>query len=81
MDALKKLIHEAHRRSIWQVLGIFLATSWGVLQGVEFLNYNVIAEDPHHGQHYGLLLIEGGVGITVTCAMTSIYYLFAGRAR
>lgn len=37
MHALKKLIHEAHRRSLWQVLGLFLATSWGVLQGVEFL--------------------------------------------
>jgi len=26
-----------HRRSVWQVLGIFLAASWGVLQVVEFL--------------------------------------------
>ena len=37
MDTLKQLIHEIHRRSLWQVLGIFLATGWGVLQVVEFL--------------------------------------------
>jgi multicomponent Na+:H+ antiporter subunit B len=32
-----------------------------------------------HGQHLGLLLIEGGVGIAVTSAMTLIFYAFAGR--
>ncbi len=37
MDGIKQLIHEVHRRSLWQVLGIFLASSWGVLQAVEFL--------------------------------------------
>ena len=37
MDGFKKLIHEIHRRSLWQVLGIFLAASWGVLQVVEVL--------------------------------------------
>jgi tetratricopeptide (TPR) repeat protein len=34
---IKQFIHEVHRRSLWQVLGIFLASSWGVLQAVEFL--------------------------------------------
>jgi tetratricopeptide (TPR) repeat protein len=37
MDFLKTLVREAHRRSLWQVLGIFLAASWGVLQVVEVL--------------------------------------------
>lgn len=37
MDRLKQLIQEVHRRSLWQVLGIFLAASWGVLQVVEVL--------------------------------------------
>lgn len=32
-----------------------------------------------HGQHLGLLLIEGGVGIAVTSAMTLIFYAFAGH--
>jgi len=65
-------------------LGLLLYAGTGVvgmLRGAEFLNYNVLAHDPHHGQHYGLLLIEGGVGLTVACAMTLIYYLFAGRGR
>ena len=63
-------------------LGVLLYGGTGVvglLRGVEFLNYRVLAHDPHHGQHYGLLLIEGGVGLAVTSAMTLIYYLFAGR--
>jgi len=34
---LKKLIHEIHRRSLWQVLGIYLAGSWVALQVVEQL--------------------------------------------
>lgn len=32
---MKKLIREIHRRSIWQVLVIFLGTSWGVLEMVD----------------------------------------------
>jgi multicomponent Na+:H+ antiporter subunit B len=34
-----------------------------------------------HGQHLGILLVELGVGITVTCSMVAIFYFFAGRAR
>jgi len=34
-----------------------------------------------HGQHLGLILIEAGVGIAVTSAMTLIFYAFAGRKR
>ena len=34
-----------------------------------------------HGQHLGILLVELGVGITVTSSMTAIFYYFAGRAR
>ena len=37
---MKKLLQEIHRRSIWQVLGIYLGTSWGVLQVVELLVEN-----------------------------------------
>jgi hypothetical protein len=29
---LKQLIHEIHRRSLWQVLGIYVVGSWAVLQ-------------------------------------------------
>ena len=29
---MKKLIHEIHRRSLWQVLGIYLAASWAAVE-------------------------------------------------
>ena len=34
---MKKLIHEVHRRSLWQVLIIYLGASWLVLQAVDTL--------------------------------------------
>lgn len=37
MPSLKKLIHEIHRRSLWQVLGIYLAGSWVALEVVDGL--------------------------------------------
>jgi tetratricopeptide (TPR) repeat protein len=41
MHKLTHLIKELHRRSLWQVLGIFLAASWGVLQVVEVMTETV----------------------------------------
>ncbi len=35
MSRLKKLIQEIHRRSLWQVLGIYVVGSWFVLQLVD----------------------------------------------
>ena len=35
MNDVRRLIREIHRRSLWQVLGIYLAASWGVLQVVD----------------------------------------------
>ncbi len=37
---MKKLVHEIHRRSLWQVLGIYLAVSWIVLQVVDVIGNN-----------------------------------------
>jgi len=37
VSRLKSLIHEVHRRSLWQVLAIYLAAAWLVLQVVEVL--------------------------------------------
>ena len=34
------LIHEIHRRSLWQVLGFYLAASWIVLQVIDVLTNN-----------------------------------------
>jgi len=50
--------------------------------GGNFLDYRVIdSHDPMHGLHYGILIVELGVGITVTAAMLAIFYAFAGRER
>lgn len=37
MPSLRHLIREIHRRSIWQVLGVYLVGSWGALQVVDTL--------------------------------------------
>lgn len=34
-NPLKRLIHEIHRRSLWQVLGIYVAGSWAVLEAIQ----------------------------------------------
>lgn len=47
-----------------------------------FLDYHVLdAADPEHGLHLGILLVELGVGITVTMAMLTVFYAFAGRKK
>ncbi len=46
----------------------------------EALNHNVLHGFLPHGQHLGILLIELGVGITVTAVMIMIFYCFAGRS-
>lgn len=47
--------------------------------GHNYLDYDPLAHDPIHGQHYGIILVELGVGITVAGVMIAIYYAFAGR--
>ncbi len=37
MSRLKRLIHEIHRRSLRQVLGIYLVGAWVAFQGIEAL--------------------------------------------
>ncbi len=52
-----------------------------MLLGGNYLDYDVLAHDPVHGQHLGILLIEFGVGMTVAAVMITIFYNFAGRGR
>ena len=58
--------------------GVGIAT---LLLGGNFLDYSVLATDPIAGQHIGILLIEAGVGITVTGVLLSVFHAFAGRRR
>jgi len=53
----------------------------GLILGGKFLDYNVLAHDPVHGQHLGILLVEFGVGTTVAATMITIFFTFAGRGR
>ncbi len=66
----------------WVCAGVLLYGSVGLLsmlKGGHFLDYNVLAHDPVHGQHWGILWVELGVGITVTAVMITLFFLFAGR--
>ena len=49
-----------------------------MMLGGVFLDYDVLAHDPVHGQHLGIFLVELGVGITVAAVMTSLFYAFSG---
>ena len=49
----------------------------GILLGGNYLDYNVLGDDPVQGQHLGIFLIELGVGITVATVMISLFYCFA----
>ncbi len=51
----------------------------GMLLGGNFLDYSVLAENPIKGQQYGIILIEAGVGLTVTGVLLSIFHAFAAR--
>jgi multicomponent Na+:H+ antiporter subunit B len=64
--------------------GLLLYGSVGVvaiLKGGNFLDYDVLAHEPVHGQHLGILLVELGVGITVAAVMATLFLLFVGRGR
>jgi len=50
-----------------------------LLLGGNFLDYSVLSSDPVHGQHLGIMVIEAGVGFTVTGVLISIFHSFAAR--
>jgi multicomponent Na+:H+ antiporter subunit B len=66
-------------------LGLLLYAGTGIvamLRGGNFLDYGALNHhDPVHGQHLGILLVELGVGITVSSVLISIFFAFAGRGR
>jgi len=65
-------------------VGVLLYAGTGVYSlfaGYAYLDYTALSpQHPEHGQHYGILLVEAGVGITVTAVMVAIYYAFVGRS-
>ena len=65
--------------------GVLVYAGTGVatmLMGGNFLDYDFLnAADPATGQHYGILVVELGVGMTVAAVMIAVYSTFAGRGR
>ena len=68
-------------------LGVLLYAGVGVatmVLGGNFLDYDFLSQDPVGyavaGQHLGILLIEGGVGLTVASVMILVFYGFAGAS-
>ncbi len=62
--------------------GVLLYASVGLysmFKGGQFLDYSKLAADPVAGQHYGIIIIELGVGITVFAVMLSIFYAFGSQ--
>ena len=66
-------------------LGLLLYAGVGIatmLLQANYLDYKVLdSHDPRHGLHLGILLVEFGVGLTVTFSMLAIFQAFAGRRR
>ena len=62
--------------------GVLIYGGTGVvtmLLGGNLLDYDTLAHDPLHGQHWGLFAVELGVGVTVTGVMIGLFYAFASR--
>jgi multicomponent Na+:H+ antiporter subunit B len=79
LDKVRQVISPVTIR-ITAALGVLLYAGVGIaglLLGGQFLEYNVLASDPVHGQHLGILLIELGVGTTVASVMIMFFYVFA----
>jgi multicomponent Na+:H+ antiporter subunit B len=63
-------------------LGVLLYAGVGIANlfyGGLFLEYGVLAHDPAHGNHIGILIIEIGVGMAVAAVMMIIFFSFARR--
>ena len=55
-------------------LGVGLAS---LVVGGAFLDYGALSADPRVGRHWGVALVELGVGITVACVLTMLFQCFA----
>jgi multicomponent Na+:H+ antiporter subunit B len=81
VDAIRPIIPPAALRSLIAA-GVLLFAGTGVatmLLGEMYLGYNVLGATAKGGQHLGVLLVELGVGITVSSVMITIFIAFAGR--
>jgi multicomponent Na+:H+ antiporter subunit B len=81
LRALYKVIKPKTLRWI-MAAGVLIYGGTGIVSlflGGNYLDYDVLAHDPVHGQHIGITVVELGVGISVAAVMMSIFSNFAGR--
>lgn len=81
VESTKRIVPEWVLRII-SASGVLLYAGVGVatlLMGGLYLDYDVLAADPITGQHIGIILVEFGVGLTVTSVMMLLVFTFAGR--
>jgi tetratricopeptide (TPR) repeat protein len=67
MGRIQKLIHEVHRRSLWQVLSVYLVASWVALQVVESISES--AGLPDWARPFALILLIIGLPIVLATAV------------
>ena len=70
--------------TIAMVIGFLLYSGTGLvtmLLGANFLDYDaLVPNSTHHaGQHFGIIIVELGVGTAVAATMLTIFYHFTGR--
>ena len=83
LDSAEKIIPSSLLHKL-AALGVLLYAGVGVvslLLGGNYLEYTPLGKDQVAGQHLGILLVELGVGITVSSVMLILYFAFAGRGR
>ncbi|MDC0159960.1 SUMF1/EgtB/PvdO family nonheme iron enzyme [Gemmatimonadales bacterium] len=67
MDRLLRFLKEIRRRTVWQVLGVYIVASWGVLSGVGTLSGILGLPDWFPSLALGLLLV--GLPIVLATAL------------
>lgn len=83
VDTAERVIPERFLRVIAS-LGVLVYAGTGLdalIMGGEFLNYSKLVTDSVTGQHIGIILVELGVGMTVSSVMLLIFFTFANRGR
>ncbi|MEL6365164.1 MAG: Na(+)/H(+) antiporter subunit B [Pseudomonadota bacterium] len=83
VEETRKIVPEGVLR-VAMVIGVLLYAGTGVatmMLGAPYLGYDVIVpeSDHHAGQHYGILIVEFGVGVAVASTMMMIFFKFVGR--
>lgn len=83
LAAAERFVPQAFvERMIPAGVALFLGTGLpAMLSGKTFLDYTILASNPHTAHVIGVYLVETGVIITVAATMIAIFYAFVRRGR